>query len=85
MTEQTKKIFDQLKEFCSSFDDHLDESMTYENTLASLYWSWDKSDCSEVGLAFTLVEYFLSNSNQEEKLYNLEELENRIKKLKENV
>ena len=72
-----------MNEFCSSFDDHLDGSAAYENTLACLYWNWDKSDCSEVGLAFTLVEYFLRNSNQEEKLYYLEELEYRVKKLKE--
>ena len=83
--KHTNKIFEQLKEFCSSFDDHSDENLAYENTLAALYWSWDKSDCSKVGLAFTLVEYFLRNSNREEKLYYLEELDYRIKKLKEKV
>lgn len=82
--EHTKKVFDQLNEFCASFDDHLEEGVVYQNTLNSRYYSWDKSDCSEVGLAFTLVEYFLRNSPEDEKIYYIEELEYRLKKLKEN-
>ncbi len=81
--KHTEKVFDQLERFCRAFEYQFEPDAAYENTMACLYWSWDKSDCSEVGLAFTLVEYFLRNSHEDEKIYYIEELEYRLKKLKE--
>lgn len=83
----TRPVFDKLQDFFifvrewerASFEG---KDVPHFSTIDGLYWSWDKSDCSEVGLALLLVDYYFKNVNRDNQYYTIEMLEEKVARLK---
>lgn len=83
----TYPVFNKLQDFCIfvrewervSFEG---KDVPYSSTIDGLFWSWDKSDCSEVGLALIFVDYYFRNVTRDYQFYTIEMLEDKLTKLR---